>query len=246
MQSAQHPYVISLYSKLGKAYLGVGDLSESKKAIDLASNFNKIDTLQFGLNKNSSTDNVLDKPLLVSTLKLKAEFLYKSMQKQGSASADEILEIYSMCDLLIGEIRSSHLKYSDKVAFGKVAVEVYKRAVKACLEHYEGSKDKVYLQKAFDFVQKAKSSVLAENLNDQFAKQFSGVDEELIRVEEALKIDLSYYQTKINEIRIGNSALDTAQLRNFESLIFSAGRSLDSARKSIEADYPDYFALKHK
>ncbi|MBQ0740304.1 hypothetical protein J9332_39095, partial [Aquimarina celericrescens] len=101
------------------------------------------------------------------------------------------------------------------------------------------------LEQAFYYAEKSKANTLKELLNDADAKNYSGLPADLVVLEKELRINRSFYQSKITE-ELSNKEVDTSKIRDFENELFVTNRRQDSLTEILEKNYPKYYQLKYR
>lgn len=149
------------------------------------------ETLSVVENPDSGLDSMQQKPL------------------SGFINADRVdylklaLHHYQACDTLISQVRKEMKTKSDKIALGEQASEVYKGAVNVCLNLSVNPPNPFskgdFLEQAFYFSEKNKSSVLIEALASVEAQKFAGIPDTLLTKEHKLQIDIALYKKILAE-----------------------------------------------
>lgn len=179
---------------------------------------------------------IINKRLYVETMILEAEgYETQYYQKNPKLSfLKKALDIYTMADSIVYEIRKNTKLESDKIALNKATTKLYDNAIITALKISElDIHKKKYFELAYQFSEKSKSSVLLEAINDSKSKKFANIPDSVLQQEADLKSMISYYELH-------------------KSLIPSAPRELiDLYQKNanllrmLEANYPKYYELKY-
>ena len=223
----------------------------------------------FALNTNRYTISLLSNcqsaSNLLTALCGKASTFEARYQRQNQPhDLLAALQNYQMCDSLIATMQHQYLKHSDRVAFGKIAKQVYEGAVRVSLQMVENisfvpsassyllpisflpsEKQRTiehYAQQAFYFAERAKAGALTLALADRRAKHFTGVPDHLLTQEKHLKQERTFYQTQLYEAQ---TAGDDGLRQQHEDRLFSVNRSYDSLVQALEQQYPRYHQLKY-
>ncbi len=263
-----HPLTGSSLITLGRAYAGMGDFDSAiqsflrVKAIYKEANLlsatidinNRIAQLlvednriyeAFSLIENTialniTEEGVLDQQLLLASLLIKATAWFHLEDTASSEKKRSIVDLLYQADSLANKLRHSRTRYTDKLVFGRTVEKLYQSAVSLCL-HF-AKKDIDYFDDAFYFSQRSKAAVLAENLSERSVRQFIGVPQSLIELEHELRTDASYFLTRIQDL----TASDTKELSYMKNQLARTNQRLDSLIKSLEIDYPQYYAYKYQ
>ncbi len=189
----------------------------------------------------------LDWQELLQALQAKAQILATNNKDltgfENLLGLNLALRHYQACDTLINQVRKTISTKSDKIALGEKAGEIYEGAIDVCLKLAEtldvSQTSNAYLEQAFYFSEKNKSSVLMESLAGSEAKKYAGIPDNLLQVEHTLQIDIALYQKLLAEVP------DSAKEVLFRDKLFKANRSYDSLIAVFENQYPEYYELKH-
>ncbi|WP_255710080.1 CHAT domain-containing protein [Aquimarina aquimarini] len=206
-------------------------------------------------NKNSNTIDLVfdsseyyDSKLLLETLSGKAKTLQLQFKQNNNIKdIQHSIVLYEYVDQVINSIRQSYQNYKDKVAIGNKAKEVYTDAINTLLLEYENKQEQISLDKVFYYIEKSKSNVLKELLNDSYAKNVIDIELpiEHVSLEKEVKTNQAFYRSQIIEEK-SNSLSDTLKIREYENKLFSLNRRQDSLTKIIEENYPNYYQLRRK
>ncbi|WP_282089708.1 CHAT domain-containing protein [Aquimarina algiphila] len=234
------------YTRIAATY------QEQKEYHKAMSYFNKA-LIANSKNKNSKefknvfeTNNYYDSRLLLETFQGKAKALQSWFQQNSNREGlAQSITIYKHAVLVINSIRQSYQNYQDKVAFAKQAKEIYTNAINAHLLMHKETKDQSSLSQVFYYIEKSKANVLKELLNDSYAKNYTGLPDELVTVEKILKTNQAFYTSLINDEQ-SNTLIDTLKISELESELFDINRKQDSLTKVFEKEYPKYYQLKYK
>lgn len=234
------------YDNLGNVYLNISQYEKALKyyqkgVASCLHNFN--DTLN--IFTVPIIKNYLDHNYLLQALQAKAKLfsisdVVKTLPATSLQDAQQIaLRHYQACDTLITKVRKEITTQSDKLALGERADKIYNASVTLCLNMYEESKNAEYLKLAFEFSEKNKASVLLESLAGADALKFSGIPENLLKLEHNLSINIA------NFTNLKNNAQNDSLAKVWESRLFNANRSYDSLIVVFEKQYPKYYDLKY-
>lgn len=185
--------------------------------------------------------NYLNADILLTSLQAKATGL-EALHYQKSLRPKDLkgaIDTYSLCDALITKIRQNRLNENDKLRLGRIASEVYERGIQLSLNLSEQSfQPKKHMEKAFEFCERSKSSVLLEAITESNAKNFANIPSELISYEDSLKEEISFLEQQL-----------AAQLeedpKEMEDLLFAYQNSYRDFISKLEAEFPDYYSLKY-
>ncbi len=189
--------------------------------------------------------SILDPNELLRTLHQRA-LVFNSLYTEKSDSKDLEYSLlnFQLCDSLIHSIRNDHVRFKDKFEFEERANNVYSDAVRVCYDIFKESNRKLYSDIFFNFVESAKSATLSHNVADQYAKDYSGIDPKILEHERKLKIDRSYYLSKIYDLE-KSSEVDTSMMEYLRGKLFQTNSGMDSLLSYLENTNPEYYKLKY-
>ncbi|MFC2151829.1 tetratricopeptide repeat protein [Bacteroidota bacterium] len=236
------------HSYVAKSYMNIGNVYKVKREYDKALQYYQ-KGIASSLRNFNDTVNIYSVPIiedymnwihLIQCLQTKIEIL---ANKSPLANLGVSLRHYQACDTLISQARQSITTKSDKLALGEYASEVYIAAVNVCVKLSDNPPSPFskqdFLEQAFYFSEKNKSSVLLEALASAEAQKFAGIPDSLLSIEHNLQINIALYKTILAE------QPDSANKILFENKLFNANRQYDELITLFESQYPEYFELKY-
>ena len=156
-----------------------------------------------------------------------------------------ILACYKLASQCIDFIRNTHLQYEDRIFLSKKTNLLCNEAFRFCYKQYQKNKNLTDFNWAFYFAEKSKAAVLHTALAEQSAKQFAQIPDSLLKLEENLKLDWSYYQSrKLQEQTKGEKA-NQARLQNANEQLFKIQLQKQELSELFKSQYPKYFQLKN-
>ncbi|TPN87536.1 CHAT domain-containing protein [Aquimarina algicola] len=226
--------------------------AEKKKLKKALEYYNKAKLVNVKSNKLDKNNNLLFLDLYLDVINYLGTLtgeatVHKSIydENQDLTSLQNSINTYKQADTLIQNMRQSFTNYQDKLTFSKTAKEVYEGAIIAHLTLYEVEKDQKSLEQAFYYAEKSKANTLKELLTDANAKKFTGLPDDLIALEKELRIEKSFYKSRITE-ELSNQEVDSTKISTFENELFRVNRSQDSLIDVLEQNYPKYHELKYQ
>ncbi len=240
-----HPQLAEIHNFIARTYLSSGDYNSGIKAIESALYSN---TSGRGVTTELNLDSLAHlspSPIeLIRSFGLESQLMLLKSEQTGDLSYAKLaLSKVEISDQVIDRVRKLQLRHADKLNFGEVALFLYHNAIAICWGLYTETSEAQYIEKAFLFSEKAKASILTESLLQREAKEFTGISNELLRFEDSLKIERSFYQSQLAN---GSPQGDTLQQKGLENKVFAINYSLDSLILALERDYPEYHQLKYQ
>jgi len=234
--------VLNIYNQIAATY---SEKKEYRKAIE---HYNKVLDLQNNyelkpdLRKN--TDFLISNVLLDS-YEGKAKNLKELFLKEKEIeSLKKSVKHYEEAENIIASIRNASSNHKDKLLFSKKIKKSYQGAIESylLLSKEENSND--IRNQSFHYSEKSKATTLKELLNESEAKNFSGLPDDLIRLEKKLRINKAYYKSKITE-ELSSKKLDSKRMSDYENKLFNTSKKQDSLTAVLEKNYPKYYELKY-
>jgi|GEM_PF-371516 len=234
----KHPSLAMTYNYLGLSYYNDGKQDDALKYFQLALYTNlKEYTDSANVKSNPVIKDFSDPYQLVQSLYGKASAYYKLHNLKES-----FINI-QLCDSVISKMRETSSLQSDKMGLGISASQILEGAVQLCFEMSNNtpasySKSDL-LEQAFYFSEKNKALVLLESLANQENLVFAGIPDSLLQKENALKVDINFYQKKLEEEE------DEINKDKWHNQLFGLNRQYDELISKLETNYPNYFNLKY-
>ena len=102
-----------------------------------------------------------------------------------------------------------------------------------------------YIDRAFEFSERSKSSNLLASVKDVKAKEFGGIPDSLVKRENILKGNIASYNSMLF-VENHSAAPDSQKVNLYSSKIFKYNEEYNRLIDSFEKSYPQYFALKYE
>jgi CHAT domain-containing protein len=195
---------------------------------------------------NPKLANINSESILLLILDLKGRILEELSRIPSSSDYEAAaLSTYNLASALIDRIRTGYTSESSKLGLGKQASIVYRNAIRMCIRLFELAGNKNYLNYAFRFSEKNKSSILSDALQESKAKTFAGIPDSILAKEKQLKIDLAFYETQILKEK-QEEETPTIELSGNQEQFFALKRDYEEFIEQLEQQYPKYFDLKYQ
>ena len=165
-----------------------------------------------------------------------------------------LIEPYTIKDLELAlQTYEIALEFSDSVmiktgnsARGKemelATQSIYEHAMINIHTLYSITKDRKYLEKAFNLSERGKSLLLQQSVQLSQGYQFAGVPDSIPQQEKSLRLDYGSIQNKALKARAKG---DSASLREHNKELFEIKKQLLALEERIKVDYPDYYRMKY-
>jgi len=140
-------------------------------------------------------------------------------------------------DVTIKNINSLRKTYNDDVdkqTLVENVLPIFENSIEASYQLYTTSQNTAYIDTAFVFFERSKSTILLDALYKNNATKFSGIPEDLLEKEKILKVTIAQLEKKIK-----------TQDKKVQDQLFKRKREYEMLIKTIEENHPAYFDLKH-
>ncbi len=163
------------------------------------------------------------------------EKLYQQTKKQQLLDAS--LNAYHAAFKLAGYVERTYESDEAGLFLNKIKYNVHDRPIRISLQLYELSKNKKYLEEAYNFDQQNKASILSLNVQVQVLKSQPGFNSDLFEKESAVKTAITRLSLKAAQIT------DFEQLQKINSSIRDNEIQLGKLQEKMN-DLPGYRAKK--
>jgi CHAT domain-containing protein len=133
------------------------------------------------------------------------------------------------------------LSDEDKVALLNIHFMPFKQGVQFAEELYQITKEKKYIDDAFQLAERSKDAVLTSALSSKKALNFGGIPDSLVSKENKLKTDISKLEKKL--LNVKKSATEYFDL---QEEMFALKRAKEKLVRRLEQDYPAYYQIKYQ
>lgn len=240
---ARHPDLAQSYHDLSRGYEEANDLGNA-----LAYNTKGLKSLSREKDRQvlPGSDQLLSRvqinPILIDLLRHRAELVQHTSVEDGDK--EDAMRYYRLAAQVIDSLRFSYRAASSRQTLAGKVLPVYEGAIATAYDLFEATRNTTHLEEIFFFAEKSKNLLILEALQDAKAKQFAFIPDSLLAQEQSLRVDLAYYEQKINtaSLAAADSVMKSlAYRRHFELL-----QEYRGLMTKLESDYPEYFQLKYQ
>lgn len=223
---------------------------------------------------NPSLSNCLSFSTLLNILKAKAKtlqdlYLYQTHKLKDLLAAHFT---YRLATQLITQIRHSFQSEGSKLTLAQKATEVYDQAIEVALAVESEYKKENRIKEiqtthqelqtlnpehilpklqntkplAFTYAEQSKSIILLSSIKDTEAKSTSHISKDLLQQEYDLQIELNYLNKRIKEEQSKGKKAHQKQILEWQNQHYHYKQEYNQLIEKFEADYPEYFRLKHE
>ncbi|MGB1206595.1 MAG: CHAT domain-containing protein [Chitinophagales bacterium] len=183
---------------------------------------------------------------LLQVLNSKANIFFKLYLHNSNNIKDlkASFNIYKTCRELITNMQKSYKSEDSKlILFDKMA-ESYTNAIDVCKMLYDLTGSKEYVFQAFCFAEQGKAIVLLSHVREAEAKASAKIPRHLLEREQELRMELSYYERKINDLLM-NGKEQSNLIEEYNDKYFDFRQQYDQLIRQFELEFPNYYNLKY-
>lgn len=240
-----HPRVAEIYRNRTKISLGQNLFHEAlkfnqKSLHALLPDF-KTDDPFVGVNLKQHA--VKNKNSFLETIAQKAEIftaIYEQEGRKDQKYLEAAFKSYLTIDTVITQIRQSYEAQGSQFELIEQSYPVYEKAISTALELFEKTGKATYLEAAYHFAAKNKAMVLLAGMQEEQAKAWSSIPQELREKEKNLKRSIFQLESKIYE------QADQEADPVLRDSLFALRRAYQKLIIDFESAYPDYYDLKYR
>jgi len=197
--------------------------------------------------------NVISEIQLVDVFKKKAlsmekladiylsEFDYRNSIRCYNAS----LKSLSNAVELIHRLQIGFENEESKFFLSQNQESTFSEAINISFKLYSQTKKVEFIEQAFEFSERSKSSSLLASVKDVKAKEFGGIPDSLMKKENILKGNIANYNSMLFEEN-HSEAPDSQKVNLYSAKIFKYNEEYNRLIDSFEKLFPQYYALKYE
>lgn len=242
----KHPMVVEASRSLSEVYLEEKIYGQAMSFIDkaLEASMNEGDT--YNKNDVPSIEQAKFPLELLNAIGTKGKVLKGLYEKtKDPQTLIQALAMFDATIKLLNKLRRTYRKEGSKYQLAGLAQEFSQQASLVCYQLYETTQEANYLNRAFDYVEIAKGSILLEAIRDLKARKIANIPAEVIEKENAQKIEIAYLKGEVYyEVKQGKYK-DIERLILLEKELSDKTKAHEQLVLSLEKEYPKYFALKY-
>lgn len=197
--------------------------------------------------------NVISEIQLVDVFKKKAlsmekladiylsEFDYRNSIKYYTAG----LKSLSNAVELIHRLQIGFENEESKFFLSQNQESTFSEAINISFKLYSQTKKVEFIEQAFEFSERSKSSNLLASVKDVKAKEFGGIPDSLMKKENILKGNIANYNSMLFEENHSEKP-DSQKVNLYSAKIFKYNEEYNRLIDSFEKLFPQYYALKYE
>ncbi|MEO9872600.1 MAG: CHAT domain-containing protein [Ekhidna sp.] len=226
----------SIQSALAQMYTQTGAIDKAIHHGKLSIIQNREDSVRMGFNKLAKAwSNISQLDKLASLYEIKYE------RDSQTESLSDAMNYYSLADSLLTDLRSTITSQDDEIDFNTLFESTYTGGIRVAHRLYQKTREPYYIEQAFFFAEKSKSSVLFNSLLRREKMSFSGIPDSLIALEQSLKSSILFYKNKL----INKAILTSEKIQKYESKLLNHQTKLEELILNFREKYPEYYNTFH-
>ena len=170
-----------------------------------------------------------------------SEFDYKNSIKYYNTSLSSLTNAIE----LIHRLQIGFENEESKFFLSQNQESTFSEAINICYKLYSQTKKTEYIERAFEFSERSKSSNLLASVKDVKAKEFGGIPDSLMKKENILKGNIANYNSMLFEEN-HSEIPDSQKVNLYSSKIFKYNEEYNRLIDSFEKLFPQYYALKYE
>ncbi len=218
-------YMAQIYNEIGELYYSNKNLRDAlaynEKALQL---FTVKENFNIELRANSK----------VTILKILNDISTIHDELGEDNNLNKVIENGFITIEKLEELRKSFFNDSDKQVLVENVLPIFELGIEASYQRYKNTANQVYIDTAFTFFERSKSTILLDALYKNNATRFSGIPDDLLEREKVLKVTIAQLEKKFK-----------TQDEKIQDQLFKYKREYETLIQNIEVNHPAYFDLKH-
>jgi len=170
-----------------------------------------------------------------------SEFDYKNSIKYYNSSLNSLSNAID----LIHRLQIGFENEDSKFFLSQNQESTFLEAINISYKLYSQTKRFEFIEKAFEFSERSKSSNLLASVKDVKAKEFGGIPDSLMKKENILKGNIASYNSLLFEENHSEKP-DSQKVNLYSAKIFKYNEEYNRLIDSFEKLFPQYYALKYE
>lgn len=172
--------------------------------------------------------------------------LWYSPRSRDLSNLQASLSSYECADRVVGLLRRRLTAEGSKLFLEEESHSLYQNAIRVSMKLFTATRKTRYKEAAFHFAENSRANILLDGLVDTDAKQFGGIADSIIEMERSLRIDLTYYGTKLQKEIDKKERSDTPKIIDLQNKCFALKNDMQELLTLLDRKYPRYYEMKYK
>lgn len=226
-------YLAKIYQTKGNPAKALGSANEGIWKL-----VKKQPTGKFNKNDLPTTEKeLLSEKSMLKLLSLKSELLIQENKLEG---LKEALNIYDYAFFIQKKYQQQILNDRSKIFQNQEISTLYEVAIKLCSKLFQKTKNEIYVEKAFNYIESSKSSVLLEEIKRKEAEGFSNIDEHKLNTRYDLIGKRKYIEQIISSKVAAEKEKWNAELVNVQNEIIKIDDEIKNKNPNFISNSEDY------
>ncbi|MCB0854161.1 MAG: CHAT domain-containing protein, partial [Bacteroidetes bacterium] len=173
----------------------------------------------------------------------------KALRVKGNGQADYLMAADTCYQIVLNQIeqiRKGFRSEETKLEIQQQAREFYTRALENCLDLYQLTGNKGYLNRAFSISEKSKTAALYEGIQMSKLRQNSNVPMEVLETETRIRVNIHRLEENIFELENQETEEDSSLLARYWAEKYFLQQKHDSILLFLEKSHPDFDLKSHQ
>lgn len=250
---------------IGKAYYGEKNIKLLEFYLEMGQLLNLMDELEAALmvyqqalhqiNPDIPSDHLIyDLPsvefpttiIAIELLKARATTIAALFRKSEQMVREEnVFAAFNLAQDFIDKLLSNLFTRSAQSKLAQNSISFYEQGLSLSWEKYSATGKEKYLEWAFQFAEKSKSSLSRGIINGGRIKNFAILPDSLLKKESDFKLAISLYENSYYEEK-GKPQPDSQKLANLEENFLMTLYDKNNLEDQFRRKYPQYYQLKYQ
>ncbi|MBL4649706.1 MAG: tetratricopeptide repeat protein [Aureispira sp.] len=186
-------------------------------------------------------NSLLDPLNAIGNLSNRSKIFYELYKKKKQLNYLKQAHQNTLAQIVLLDKIKNELSDEDKVALLNIDFMPFTFGVQYAEELYQVTKEKKYLEAAFQLAERSKDAILTSALSSKKALNFGGIPDSLILQENQLRKDISKLNKKLLSVK--KTAVNYSEL---QEQLFALKRAKEKFVHQLEQNYPPYYQIKYK
>lgn len=201
---------------------------------------------EYALNEEPDMDRQVTDPVkFVRVLYYKSRLLREKNEQFDEANYLMALHALEWAIDIVDLLQNSYQNEASKLRLIDQNYSIYTSAIEILAALYRDSNNEKYKERLFEYMEKSRSRVSLELIQQVSARAFAGVPEEIIKEEEELNSQITRLKHLLFSEQEKGLDKNSGLLIAYQDSVFRKKRELEQFTRNLEQAFPDYYTLKY-
>lgn len=238
-----HPDVTDIYLQIGKTYIEDNMYSKAEGYLDRA-----IKKLygDYDFDQDIDLNRAIANPVtFVLALSYQARLLKERNEKISVRDYQHALMALEWAADLVDVLQHSFKNEASKLQLVESNYSIYTDAIEIIAALYSETGNSDYKDGVFDIIEKSRSRVTLELIQEVNARNYAGVPDDILNEESDLNNEITRLQQQLYQEESEGLEKDSARVTVLRDSIFQYKRELEDFSDKLEVEFPSYYSLKY-